>query len=395
MNQNSDMGIKQFDIKKFLDLVMKENLKSLKNIFSSEIKPNFLIEVFYLVIRRFSDPIDLFSLFDITYNNDRLITGDFENIEYEICRNIVYLHKEDCIFISDKERRNKENSGEYKNKLVTDVINNLRLRRYAAIFFRKKQITLGDEFLFFRVPYQLFVITTYATSLIPVESKFSSFYTNILNKSLSSLVLMESNFLDNCYPLCRGIIELLIKLSVLKINENAIDLYNSFVDVEIIKNCCNQEYSDDFITKWNNRINKHCKNKIDYLHFGWVDQIDGYHDISGGTPYSLDGLFTYLGKYLKDDTEISILKRFYKMCHIYTHGSIGYSKYPLLHYFEISIILYFTIVRTYMLLCEECKINTFIDGFDIISSIKENFNALFEQYSKKTTDNFNAYYKQK
>ena len=45
--------------------------------------------------------------------------------------------------------------------------------------------------------------------------------------------------------------------------------------------------------------------------------------------------------------------------------------------------------------CEECKINTFIDGFDIISSIKENFNALFEQYSKKTTDNFNAYYKQK
>ena len=97
----------------------------------------------------------------------------------------------------------------------------------------------------------------------------------------------------------------------------------------------------------------HAKNKVDYLHFGWVDFINGYHDVVKKFPYSVYGIITYLkNKKICKISELEELEHFYKSCHIYTHGNTQIVKYPILHYFEISIMLYYIIRNTFLLLCD-------------------------------------------
>lgn len=88
----------------------------------------------------------------------------------------------------------------------------------------------------------------------------------------------------------------------------------------------------------------------------------------------------------------SIFENFYKSCHAYTHGSIQLSRYPVLHYFEISIMLYLIIRETFLLLCKEKEVEPMIDGQDIISMLDRDFEILYDQYLKRSTDNFNRYY---
>ena len=129
--------------------------------------------------------------------------------------------------------------------------------------------------------------------------------------------------------------------------------------------------------------------RMDYLHFGWVDFIDGYHKAVKKFPYSINGIITFF----KDKNETRILEleqlgEFYKLCHAYTHGSIQTAKYPLLHYFEISIMLYYVIRDTFLLMCREMGVEALIDGNDVISMIDRDFEVLHEQYKIRSTEMF-------
>ena len=78
--------------------------------------------------------------------------------------------------------------------------------------------------------------------------------------------------------------------------------------------------------------------------------------------------------------------------HAYTHGSIQTARYPVLHYFEISIMLYLVIRQTFLLLCKEKEVEPMIDGQDIISMIDRDFDILYDQYLNRSTENFDRYY---
>ncbi len=65
----------------------------------------------------------------------------------------------------------------------------------------------------------------------------------------------------------------------------------------------------------------------------------------------------------------------------------------MLHYFEISIMLYFVIRKSFLLLCKEKKVETMINGQNIISMIDRDFDVLYYQYSIRSTENFEKYYK--
>lgn len=110
-------------------------------------------------------------------------------------------------------------------------------------------------------------------------------------------------------------------------------------------------------------------------------------------PYSVYGIIAYL-KYKDDDRipELEQLEYFYKSCHAYTHGSVQTAIYPVLHYFEISIMLYYVIRSTFLLLCGELGIESSIDGNDVVSMIDRDFDVLYRQYEKRSTDNFKKYY---
>ena len=81
------------------------------------------------------------------------------------------------------------------------------------------------------------------------------------------------------------------------------------------------------------------------------------------------------------------------MCSGYSHGSISYSKYQILHYFEISTILTLALTNVYFAACEELGIEKEIDGIDVIGLINKHYQILKVAKSKKRTENFERYYK--
>ena len=83
------------------------------------------------------------------------------------------------------------------------------------------------------------------------------------------------------------------------------------------------------------------------------------------------------------------------MCHSYTHGNVGISKYPLLHYFELSIILGTIVPHTYELLVNRLNCDNKILDVDILDVLSKDYQKVFEQYQKKSTENFELFYKDK
>ena len=89
---------------------------------------------------------------------------------------------------------------------------------FTKSILRKKQIIMGDEFLYFPLPYKLFVVSVNALLILNRDTKGGNLkymYNLIFNKSLAALSLIEGNYLDNAYPICRLIIELYFKLLII------------------------------------------------------------------------------------------------------------------------------------------------------------------------------------
>jgi hypothetical protein len=213
---------------------------------------------------------------------------------------------------------------------------------------------------------------------------------------MAALSLFEDSFLDNTYPLCRSVIELFIKLLIFQENPNVFEKQEMFRWYEVKQSCCGtQDYPDEFNEEYLNRSSQKETKKIDYLHYGWVDAIPKYHRIVKYRPYSFNGLLTYLKKNSSEEqTDIfNDLEVYYKMCHGYTHGNVPNSRFPLLHYFEISIILYLTISKTYELLCNEVKETLNIGDVDIKEKAAIDYEELLEKHCQRSTEKFEQHYK--
>ena len=376
--------------------IQRENEQSLRRMFDSKIKQNFLIDMLHRVTDSMGP--DVAKYYDLTINTDKMISGDMGGIEYEICRIIVGLHRSNSIFLDDYNRTSNEKSEEYKKKLTSQVLECIKLRYFAADLFRKKQIIKGDDFLFYPVPYKLFVLCVDALGILSEKSHnepLSWFYVNIFNKSLAALTLIEDNFLDNAYPICRVVVEYYFKLLLIELYPDLFEEHNKFVDYDWKKTCCGQKYPEEFEEKYANRKNKKEKSRIDFLHYGWLDQLDDYHEIVTKNPYSINGLIAYLETKNNYEMDYSALKSLYRMCHSYTHGNVTISRYPLLHYFELSIILGSVIPHVFLMLLEHTKVEKTINNIDVLESLNNDFKLLVEQYNKRSTENFEAYYNYK
>ena len=272
---------------------MRDGDKAIRRIFGKHIKGNFLVEMKYLIIRTHPEVIQYY---DFQMNMEKVIAGDTAAFEYDICKMIIGCHSSNTIFLPDAERVKLEKSSDYKNKLANQVIENIKLRGYGSVFFRKQPIVPGELFINYNVPYDIFVVSIHINELLQVKnkSKLFHFYATISNKALAALSLLEDNMLDNCYPICRVIIELYLKLLLLKNNPSLVTEHFKFANFEVRQACCEQEYPEEFNNLFQNRVNKGKTKKIDYLHYGWVDNIPDYHSNVKKQPYSINGILSYL-----------------------------------------------------------------------------------------------------
>lgn len=381
---------------KAMNELKRQSDKALQHKFSGQIKGNFLIATKESVLQQISPEIAKY--YDLTITDEKIVSNENEMVDYDICRHITGIHRSNLIFETTDKRKRLESDSDYQKELVRKAINQIKLRRYGSVYFRQHPIMHGEKFLFFPVPYYLFVLCVRMLEILSKEKArqipFFSIITTIVNKGLAALSLLEDNFLDNAYPICRGIIELYFQFLLLDIKPKALSSYNKFAEFDLNKSCISQTYSDEFNDLFSNRINQRSKSKIDYLHFGWLDSISDYHEKVKSKPYFINGIVEYLQSIYNSENDLflSNLKVLFNMCHGYTHGSIGHSRYPILHYFEISIMLYNTLCHTYLTICKALQQDTKINEIDIVFELNQAYALLEQQYIKRTTENFNYYY---
>lgn len=159
---------------------------------------------------------------------------------------------------------------------------------------------------------------------------------------------------------------------------------------ETRQTCCDQVFPDEFNKLFANRENKNERNKVEYMHYGFVDKIPNYHDIVKQKPYTFMGVLNYLKANCENETlaAFEMMERLYKMCHVYVHGGVVESRYPLLHYFEISLMLSSVIPSVYEMFCEDYAEESDVFGINVLDKIKADYILLCEQYEKRSTENF-------
>ena len=378
---------------------LKDN-KELKDIFRNEIKGNFLIDIKSRVEAAIG-PVIL-NFYDFDYSEKAVLTGNDSTVQYELCKMIVGVHHSNTVFLSEAERSQKERDPEYKNQLICQVAMNIALRRYAGAHLRRRNFIKGERFIFYSVPYLLFVMCTRIFELFENEKTLDAngYWARLItNKSLAALTLLEDSFLDSAYMPCRAVIESFMKLMILKGQPQLFDEERRFASYELEKTCVSHRYSDEFNEAFENRKNVSCVNKIDYLHFGFVDAIDDYHDIVRYSPYSLNGIVRYLEEKADNATSglFDWLKGLYSMCHGYAHGNVTQARFPLLHYFEICLILGEIVPRVYTMVCDSRSVDCRINNIKVMERFDEEFDLLREQYKKRSLEMFEleqAKYKQ-
>lgn len=375
---------------------LKETDKRMAKIFSNRIKESFLREMRYKVYQYHPDFLALFNIrFDMLEN----ITGNQDNQwDYEVMRNIVGIHRFNTIGKTVEERVAMEKSDSYKKELADEVYEHLKLRNYASPYLRKRQFVEGDEFIYFPVPYKLFVICMRGLQILnDFKDPYREFYVNIFNKSLAALALIEDNLLDSAYPICRGVIELYIKLLSLIDYPDALEMHNELVRLEYIKTAQNGENPAEFEELFKNRKNKSQTNQIDYLHYGWVDKIKYFHQIEKNKPYSFSALFDFLKESAPEESKgyFEFLPILYNRCHGFAHGNLGNSGIPLVHYMDLTMILYMVLDHTFRMLCTESKNDHVVNGLDVVELLERDGEKMIHQYNRKSDEMFKTFYKPK
>ena len=161
---------------------------------------------------------EIYNYYDMQMSMEKVVAGN-ELMDFDICRMIVGCNSSNIIFLSDDERVALEKSSDYKRKLALNVEKNIKLRRYGSAYFRRQSIMQGDMYLAHNVPYNIFVMSLRMNEILHFNKKENPYlllYYSLSNKALATLSLLEDNFLDNCYPICRAIIELYLKLLLFK-----------------------------------------------------------------------------------------------------------------------------------------------------------------------------------
>lgn len=371
--------------------ISKNNNKTLRKLFEDKINGSFLIKMKAEVLNRLG--VKIFEYYPIQFDDAKIITGNDETLEYDICRIIVGIHRHYSIFLSDEEIRSNQKSAEYQSRLINEVIEKIQLRRFGSAFFRKKQLFLGDEFLYFPVPYELFVMSMKSLFLVSeCNNSLFIYYGDIVRHALSALTLMENNLLSDAYPPCRAMIELYLKILMLQKHPEAHESFEQFSGFEIEQSCCSQKYPDGFIQLYNSRKLLSSKSKVNYLHYGWLDDIEQY-DTRKTNRYSIYGILDYLTNSIDRENKLDHMAVLYKMCHGYTHGSTVHVRYPLLQYFEISLMLYYVVKPIFTDIHAELEIEMSSEDKLLLNMLECDFKTLDGQYRKRSTDNFELYYR--
>ena len=326
------------DIQKFNKQFQKKKNEYFKVKFSKYIKITFLFKIFEEIKKRTNDlslllpyyhPIDPNDMFNILAGGDP--------VEYDICKQIVFIHRYNMGGYSDEEKSKYQNDKKYIDKIVEQVIQQIKVRRYAGINFKINEMYSLERFEYYPPIYYLHVLTYYLGENMDkyigkLYDKSKDEYLKvclegIINKLRGVMSVITVNMVDCGYSILRGIIELYIIFICLKYSTIDSKIYANFSKYKEFYDK-NNYFDPDFEVLYN----KKSKNIgiTDYLNYGWLDSIFEFDYLGIKKQYKFNDLLKLAEFITKKDKAVNQIilniRNYYYKCHIYTHG------FPLLEF---------------------------------------------------------------
>lgn len=260
----------------------------------------------------FYDSLDIVFKFDIF---ESMVSG-YQNLDLEIIKNIFMIHKEHTEELNNDEKKLKCKDQKYIDEIIIQTKNQLMIRNYATLIIRKE---VYDSFR--PSIYSLWALIMYTKEVleknisnIKINNRdfFNTMMNKIIKKIIACLTLLDNNLIEESFPMLRTISEMLLIYKVLSNQkQSVIDTYSKHVKWSFEYNETNE-----FPVEIRNK-----ENRIDYLNFGWLDDIVEY-EYAISKKYKLSDVSDLIiSENLKRKGMGDTLFKIYKLCNPLSHGS--------------------------------------------------------------------------
>lgn len=383
------------NIEKINEEIKKEVIKELKEYFKDKIKTSFLIARWENIRKN----ININKYYQFTFNLFQ-VKGDVD-FDFDIANHIVGIHTFNTIFLDEYEKWKLQNDKKYQEELEKSVISQIKLRMFGSLLFRNKKLLYADEdYLYYPPVYNLHVLTFYLMRLIieinstqklkEIEKEYLGMLNMILDKVRGVIALIDYNSLDSCYPIMRNLIESYVTYLSLRYSNSNIEKHKKFQDYKIMQNC-NQPLPEEFekeYSKVSSRVNK-----MDYLNYGWIDDIVELGYIKDKINYKFKELIDLVDLLIEKHKDIkdygSELYDYYNKCHVFTHGNGLTFKYPILYIRDLCAGVGMVLLGITEEINKIKKIDLY-EGIDVIKLTKDSLDELAKK--DYTTENLEGYY---
>lgn len=383
------------DIEKINEDIKKVVIKELKEHFKDKIKTSFLIARWENIRKN----ININKYYQFTFNLFQ-VSGDAD-FDFDIANHIVGIHTFNTIFLGEYEKGKLQNDKKYQEELEKSVISQIKLRMFGSLLFRNKKLLYADEdYLYYPPVYNLHVLTFYLMRLIieinstqklkEIEKEYLGMLNMILDKVRGVIALIDYNSLDSCYPIMRNLIESYVTYLSLRYSNSNIEKHKKFQDYKIMQNC-NQPLPEEFEKEYSQVSSR--VNKMDYLNYGWIDDIVELGYIKDKINYKFKELIDLVDLLIEKHKDIkgygSELYDHYNKCHVFTHGNGLTFKYPILYIRDLCAGVGMVLLGIAEEINKIKKIDLY-EGIDIIKLTKDSLDELAKK--DYTTENLEGYY---
>ena len=368
-----------------MEEIQKINNKTLREIFKGRIKESFLMKMLYKIMSNQDFINNQISLFPSFYSENIIkssILGN-DNVEFDICSHIVGCHRFNTMLMTDSERGYLQDDSKYQSELEKQVIEQIFMREYGSSTFRKRNYFSLEEYLYYPVLYDLYVLTTIFTMNFDEylsSSKHDSFISfiliSVLKKAIAVLAMFDYNTMENAYGICRSMIELYVVFIILNLHPNGITTYRKFLEYKI-------NYDKTGVFDWEFEklySNKTNVNKMDYLNYGWIDSIVEFGYLEKRDRYSFSQLTDFIDLEAgKDDLPKKFgtrLKTIYNSCHIFSHGNLVVKTYQFSYVVEIANMLFITVGNLAAFMNEKRNMPFEVNGINVLKRLERDISKL-------------------
>lgn len=310
----------------------EEENKALKKLFAGKIKQNFLIEIKEMIMRRpdyTNLMIALYGALDVSA--EALLQGK-ENSSLDLCKFITMIHFFNTLTLNNDKRAALHDDKEYKEKLIIQVMDALKLRNIALMYNSKDSLE-G----YYPLTYGIYALNNYMLAQFDIKMRQqkmpkgkngvfkSQLHFKMMNKIKAILILVDNNLIEESFNPLRSLIELfMIYLVLFNAESDAVNAYSKHVKLQFDYQNTNKK-NEFLITNFKN-IDPSI-NKIDYMNFGWLDYIFEYGYIDKkDRKYRISDVADLLNMlYKKERPNIgSTLYKYYSECSPLSHGFNGF-----------------------------------------------------------------------